>query len=367
MRYTIDESIGTVLSYFPKEAVNYEEGTYDQYLSDLIKTVKDNFTTGNYQVCFFYMHLIFMSYVYYSVNKAYLFYPQAVDLVYYPINAYHGRDDKPSIEGYTSIYDFSKIPEKEIFKVFYALGMNESEVAILGKYVKERDDYAHATGKGNIDIDYLESSANAIISYIARIQNALNKHLEKAYIKFLLNHYRFDYFHVDCEVDNFIVDFSLSEVDINFLCNLGISKYRDSDPQIKTDYRFIKNAHCVFIEHCINLYDIDGTEAYKDWITNEVYVNYRYADRAKEYISDVLDISEYECVKDGEEFPLYECPNCGEEQLVYIEKEGIYKCFHCGFQRGAKELTRCCECGELFETEDEIICPKCLKRKMQED
>ena len=366
MSYTIDESIDTLLSYFPKEAVNYEEGNYDQYLSDLIKTVKDNFNTCNYQVCFFYMHLIFMSYVYYSVDKAYRFYPEGVDLVYYPINAYRGRDDKPNIDEYSSVYDFSKIPEKEIFKVFYALGMNESEVAVLGKYVKERDDYAHATGKGNIDIDYLESSANAIISYIARIQNALNKHLEKLYVKFLLDNYRFDYFHVDCEVDNFIVDFSLSEADIIFLCNLGISKYRDSDAQIKTDFRYIKNAHCVFIEHCTQIYDVEETDSYKDWITNEVYLKFRYANRAKEYISDILKINEYECVKDGGEYPLYNCPHCDEEQLVYIEKDHTYKCFHCGYESDERAFTRCCECGEFFQTENAIICPKCLKRKMQE-
>lgn len=366
MSYSIEESLDAFLSYFPQAAVNYEEGTYDQYLSDLIKTVKDNFTTGNYQVCFFYMHLIFMSYVYYSVDKAYLFHPQAVDLVYYPINAYHGRDDKPSIEGYTSIYEFSKIPEKEIFKIFYALGMDESEVVVLGNYVNERNKYAHATGKGNVDIAYLESSAKEIISHFIKIQKTLNKYLAQIYIKFLLDNYKFDYFHIDCEIDNFIENFALSVSEIKFLCNLGISKYRDTDAQIKTDYRFIKNAHCVFIEHCINLYDVEGTEAYNDWITNDVYVNYRYADRAKEYITDALKISEYECEKDGGEFPLYECPNCDEEQLVYIKEEAIYKCFHCGYQREERELTRCCECGELFETEDEIICPKCLKRKMED-
>lgn len=49
MSYSIEESLDSFLSYFPQAAVSYEEGTYDQYLSDLIKTVKDNFTTGNYQ------------------------------------------------------------------------------------------------------------------------------------------------------------------------------------------------------------------------------------------------------------------------------------------------------------------------------
>lgn len=53
--------------FFPMDKVDWEAGTYDQYLYDLIKTVLDNYAAGNYQVSYFYAHLIFMSYVYYSV------------------------------------------------------------------------------------------------------------------------------------------------------------------------------------------------------------------------------------------------------------------------------------------------------------
>lgn len=60
-----------LLEYFPTDKVDVGSGTYDQYLYDLEKTVVDNYEKGNYQVSFFYAHLIFMSYTYYCVDHAF--------------------------------------------------------------------------------------------------------------------------------------------------------------------------------------------------------------------------------------------------------------------------------------------------------
>lgn len=59
-----------LLYYFPIDKTYISAGSYDQYLYDLEKTVIDNYSVGNFQVSFFYAHLIFMSYVYYCVEKA---------------------------------------------------------------------------------------------------------------------------------------------------------------------------------------------------------------------------------------------------------------------------------------------------------
>lgn len=149
------EHIKTLTGFFPLDKVDWETGTYDQYLYDLIKTVLDNYVTGNYQVSYFYAHLIFMSYVYYSVEKVFQFRPDRMKDVFYPINAYNGRQDKPDIENYNSVYEFSKIPEKEIFKVFYVMGMDISQIRGMSSYVSRRDGYAHATGEGNISVEVL--------------------------------------------------------------------------------------------------------------------------------------------------------------------------------------------------------------------
>ena len=80
-----------LLEYFPTDKVDVESGTYDQYLYNLEKTVVDNYEKGNYQVSFFYAHLIFMSYTYYCVDHAFQTNPDRMKNLFYPINAYNGK------------------------------------------------------------------------------------------------------------------------------------------------------------------------------------------------------------------------------------------------------------------------------------
>ena len=131
------------------DKVYISTGSYDQYLYDLEKQLLTTTTLETIRY-HFSAHLIFMSYVYYCVERANQLQPDRMKDVFYPINAYNGRSDKPDLEHYNSIYDFSKIPEKEIFKVFRIMGMEHSQIRDLSKYISDRDDYAHATGKGNI-------------------------------------------------------------------------------------------------------------------------------------------------------------------------------------------------------------------------
>ena len=98
------EFVYELLAFFPLDKVDWQAGTYDQYLYDLQKTVVDNYEKGNYQVSYFYAHLIFMSYVYYCVEKAYQFQPERLKDIFYPLNAYRGKEGKkPKAGGSGSI------------------------------------------------------------------------------------------------------------------------------------------------------------------------------------------------------------------------------------------------------------------------
>ena len=152
-----------LLYFFPIDKTYISTGSYDQYLYDLEKTVIDNYDSGNYQVSFFYAHLIFMSYVYYCVEKAYDIEPDRMKDVFYPINSYHGKDDKPDLEDYGNVYEFSKIPEKDIFKVFHIMGMDDATIKEFSRYISSRDDYAHATGKGNISEQEFRQNIKTVI------------------------------------------------------------------------------------------------------------------------------------------------------------------------------------------------------------
>lgn len=92
---------------------------------------------------------------------------------------------------------------------------------------------------------------------------------------------------------------------------------------------------------------------------------------ADAYISNVLGVSAYSCMKDGEEYPLYECPECSEDALVLeYEKDNCF-CFNCGFSSKLCHIYFCSECGQLMYSKDEderiSVCSSCLDYKISKD
>lgn len=350
-----------LLYFFPIEKTYISTGSYDQYLYDLEKTVIDNYDTGNFQVSFFYAHLIFMSYVYYCVEKAYNIEPDRMKDIFYPINSYHGRDDKPDLEGYGNVYEFSKIPEKDIFKVFHVMGMDDATIKEFSRYISSRDDYAHATGKGNISEQEFRQNIKTVIGNMNTLRKLFSPYLKTLYIEFMLKRLDVDYDVLTDNFNDFIFDNSLSIYDLIYLCNLGVKNLQDSNETLKMNYQATRNSHCSFIEYCHDNEGIALPEGYPS-LRNEEYLFYRYKNHAKDFIENELEISEYQCVKDGGEFPLYECSECGEEQLAYDEETHRYHCFACGADYTDEDLTFCERCGSPMRQYGELsICRNCIE------
>ena len=305
-----------LLYFFPIDKTYISTGSYDQYLYDLEKTVIDNYDSGNYQVSFFYAHLIFMSYVYYCVEKAYDIEPDRMKDVFYPINSYHGKDDKPDLEDYGNVYEFSKIPEKDIFKVFHIMGMDDATIKEFSRYISSRDDYAHATGKGNISEQEFRQNIKTVIGNMNTLRGLFLPYLKSRYVEFMLERLDVDYDVVTDNFNDFVFDNSLSICDLDYLCHLGVKNLQESNETLRTNYQSTRNVHCAFIEYCNDNDGIALPDGYPS-LRNEKYLFYRYKHHAKDYIENELGINEYRCVKDGGEFPVYECPECGVEQLAY--------------------------------------------------
>lgn len=355
-----------LLYYFPIDKTYIATGSYDQYLYDLEKTVIDNYESGNFQVSYFYAHLVFMSYVYYCVEKAYQIQPDRMKDIFYPINSYHGRDDKPDIENYSNVYEFSKIPEKDIFKVFHILGMDDATIKTFSKYITSRDDFAHATGKGNISEEELVSNIRTISGNMATLHNLFRNSLEELYIKFILDRLECDFEVVNENYNDLVFDSELSINDLEFLCHLGVGRLQDKNETLRENYQATRNIHCGFIEYCMENDGISEPSGYVS-LRNQKYLYYKYKDKADEYIENELKISAYECAKDGGEFPLYECPDCDEDQLVYDVNSEKYHCFHCGADFTTSDISFCSECGEIMRNNESCICDACFELKIDKD
>lgn len=354
-----------LLYFFPIDKTYISAGSYDQYLYDLEKTVIDNYSVGNFQVSFFYAHLIFMSYVYYCVERAYQFEPGRMKDVFYPINAYLGRNDKPDIEHLGSVYEFSKIPEKDIFKVFHVLGMEDAVIKNFSNYISKRDNYAHATGQGNISEDEFRQRIKTVIGNMSTLHGLFVPRIKKLYIDFMLERLECEYDVISDNFNDFVFDNSLSINDIDYLCHLGVKKLQESNETLKAEYQATRNIHCAFIEYCMENDGIEPPEGYLS-LRNEKYLFFRYKGNAAQYVKDELGISAYACVKDGGRFPVFECVNCDEEQLVYNEEHNKYHCFACGEDYAGDALTFCSGCGSIMIPNEVDLCDSCIAHKMEE-
>lgn len=92
-------------------------------------------------------------------------------------------------------------------------------------------------------------------------------------------------------------------------------------------------------------------------------------DAATAYMEKVLGWSRSD--RDGEESPLFPCPDCdrGYTLLSLRSPERLegHMCFECGvvWRQGVLEV--CCECNEPRHLDGEIICNRCMDRKLAED
>ena len=361
-----------LLYYFPLDKIYIAAGTYDQYLYDIEKTIIDNYDAGNFQVSFFYAHLVFMSYVYYCVERVYSSLPERTRDVYYPMSAYRGQDEdgkktgKPDLDNYRSVYDFSAIPEKDIFKLFHVIGMPDNTIKEIGKYINRRDNYAHATGNGNMSEDNLLRNIQSIRRFMEMLNELFMPAVKEQYIRYLMERLEFDYDSIADSAADFAFDSNLSIREIDALCNIGLRKIQDENGLSKEVYLKMRKEHCAFIEFCIENYGIDPPEGLSA-LRDDNYLFYRYKNDAKDYIENELGINEYRCVKDGGEFPLYECPECGEEQLAYDADTHRYHCFACDENYTDGDLAFCERCGSLMRRNDEFpVCQNCIEDMMKD-
>ena len=361
------EFVDELLTFFPLNKVDWRAGIYDQYLYDLQKTVVDNYEKGNYQVSYFYAHLIFMSYVYYCVEKAYQLQPERLKDVFYPLNAYRGKESKkPSLDSYKSVYDFSLFPEKDIFKIFHVIGMDDSLIKNFAQYINNRDDFAHATGQGNISIDSLRQNIRTISGNMESLFQVFQPHLKAIYVKYLFEHSTHQYRTIVDAFDDFISDSQFSLKDIDFLCRLGMRAIQDENQLSHEQYLLLRRVHCAFIEHCIDNIGVEAPDPYES-LRDEKYLFWRYENDASAYVESELGIDKYSCVTDGGEFLVYVCPECGHDQLLYDAEADKYHCFHCSEDFEGEDLIHCSECHTIIYKNEMELCPNCIEHKTSKD
>lgn len=101
------------------------------------------------------------------------------------------------------------------------------------------------------------------------------------------------------------------------------------------------------------------------------HTNHDGEELARNFISEILGIDEYSTVKDGGEYPLYYCFDCGKESLVDAsDDEDIegWICLTCGIEYDSDDIEFCETCGTPFIADEHSIgmCNSCIEHRMRD-
>lgn len=88
---------------------------------------------------------------------------------------------------------------------------------------------------------------------------------------------------------------------------------------------------------------------------------------AEVYLEQELYLSSYSCGKDGEDFPLYNCEECGEESLIPVDsKYSNYYCVCCRVKYSLDDVAYCSSCGVFTLNAELRLCGDCHDNKMRD-
>jgi hypothetical protein len=85
------------------------------------------------------------------------------------------------------------------------------------------------------------------------------------------------------------------------------------------------------------------------------------------YVSNVLGLNSYSVIKDGGEWPVRECPECGCEALFHDGDNSVI-CFNCNDITSLDSYSTCSSCGILYYCSEPVcgvdICTACIDCKV---
>ncbi len=351
-------ALDKILEYLPQE---YSDKTEKQYIDALILATRTSYENGLYQFAYIQYHMLFMTAVYYALLQISFVHKKELEKgLYYLLKDRYSEFWKESNTKKGELYfgSFAIINESDVFMLLRVVGLENDFLGELKDLVKQRNNYAHANGQLLLTSDDL--FLDAISNYNEKAEKVIN-FLKTDLIAFYKKSIGEKDFY-DPEIracsdadeqmeQEFIKKYSLSQTELNWLRKIQLSEFDDMNGAEE-----IKTLHCALIHYYIEL-------TRDDYIPiADTYIQNKYHENAVGFIENEMGISAYECGKYGAEFPLYECPECGEEQLVFDQENGKYHCFACDEDFTTEDLARCDRCGCLMKRDDDWqLCGNCTE------
>ena len=169
--------------YLPIDATDKED--VNTYLKNITDSILINYGNEQYQFAYFGLHLLYMTYIYFSVRKISLILPDRYKDAVVFARPYHGQSlDFNNLE---STFDYSLVAESELPKIFKIIDLDNGQIGKIDGLVDNRNEMAHANGRFAIlNEDAFTTAANGIFDSMRNIHNRMDTQIRIWFKDFLL-------------------------------------------------------------------------------------------------------------------------------------------------------------------------------------
>jgi hypothetical protein len=166
--------------YLPVSYKSRSEGEYIEFLWDAFQS---NYTTGKYEFASLAFHLLYMSYVSFSIWQIRLAREQDFK---YALVGFQIESEAKLLDADTPFKFYEKLKESQIFRFLKLIGCGNDQVGEFSKFVKRRNKIAHPSGtvffndQISIDCEIAE-----MMREVANIQQHMRPIILEVYGRFL--------------------------------------------------------------------------------------------------------------------------------------------------------------------------------------
>jgi hypothetical protein len=165
--------------YLPVAYPSASEGDYIRFVWEAFES---NYESGKYQFAMLAFHMLYMSYVYFSVWQI----KQALPGDFAKAVIFLKKEEEKGLLGASSPFTFSELNERSIFKFLRLVGCENQHIGKFQKLVDQRNEIAHPNG--NIffaDQDTADQRIEEVMQQIRGIQGHMTSVLNSCLLKFL--------------------------------------------------------------------------------------------------------------------------------------------------------------------------------------
>lgn len=173
----MDEAL-PILEYLPNTFKNQNER---DYIAFLLEAFESNYEHGKYQFAMLAYHMLYMSFVYFSVWQIKNSRPEdfAKAIIF--------QQKEKELLSATSPFTFSEVQERSIFKFLRLIGCEQHHIRQFAKLVEGRNDIAHSNGHIFFsDKAAADRKIETILQQVDAIQNHMRPVIHDCLKRFLL-------------------------------------------------------------------------------------------------------------------------------------------------------------------------------------